>query len=61
MKVLDACFLIDYLDGHPSTREYLEQHENATFVTPAPAYAEVLVGEGNVPDGNIDETAAAEK
>ena len=54
MKVLDATFLIDYLDGVESTREYLLGHEDETFVIPVPAYAEVLVGEGNGPDGDVD-------
>ena len=54
MKVLDATFLIDYLDGIESTRQYLEEHENDAYVFPAPAYSEALVGEGNGPGGDID-------
>jgi predicted nucleic acid-binding protein len=53
MKVLDATFLIDYLDGVEATAEYLLANEDESFVFPAPAYAEVLVGEGNVQDGNV--------
>ena len=54
MKVLDATFLIDYLDGIESTRQYLEDHENDAYVFPAPAYAEALLGERNGPGGDID-------
>lgn len=53
MKVLDATFLIDYLDGVDATAEYLLDHEGEMFVFPAPAYAEVLVGEGNAPNGDV--------
>ena len=53
MKVLDATFLIDYLDGVDATAEYLLEHEDETFVFPTPAYAEVLVGEGNAPNGDV--------
>jgi len=53
MKVLDATFLIDYLDGVDATAEYLLANDEETFVFPAPAYAEVLVGEGNAPNGDI--------
>ena len=59
MKVLDATFLIDYLAGLPSTRDYLEAHETEAFVIPAPAYAEALLGEGNGPGGDIDGVQAA--
>lgn len=54
MKVLDATFLIDYLNGVDATAEFLiANNDDETFVFPAPAYAEVLVGEGNVPDGDV--------
>lgn len=53
MKVLDATFLIDYLDGVDAAAEYLLAHETERFVFPAPAYAEVLVGEGNAPNGDV--------
>lgn len=53
MKVLDATFLIDYLDGVDATAEYLLANADETFVFPAPAYAEALVGEGNAPNGDI--------
>lgn len=52
MKVLDATFLIDYLNGVEDTAEYLLAHEDERFIFPAPAYAEVLVGEGNAPEGD---------
>jgi len=58
MKVLDATFLIDYLAGVDATAEYLLANENQTFIFPAPAYAEALVGEGNYPDGDVAEAKA---
>lgn len=58
MKVLDATFLIDYLNGVDATAEYLLSNENDRFILPAPAYAEVLVGEGNDPDGDVVEAKA---
>lgn len=54
MKVLDATFLIDYLDGVESTREYLLEHDSEAYVFPVPAYAEALLGEGNGPVGDIE-------
>lgn len=53
MKVLDATFLIDYLNGVDATAEYLLTNDDETFIFPAPAYAEVLVGEGNAPNGDV--------
>lgn len=50
MKILDATFLIDYLDGVESTRRYLLEHDEEQYVHPVPAYAEALVGEGNGPE-----------
>lgn len=58
MKVLDATFLIDYLNGVDATAEYLLEHENERFVFPVPAYAEALVGEGNAPEGDVPEAKA---
>ena len=57
MKVLDATFLVDYLDGVEATREFYEEHgaEEIRWVAPVPALAEVVVGEGNLPSGNADE------
>lgn len=51
MKVLDATFLIDYLDGIESTEGFYEANggNDERWVVPVPAYAEVLVGEGNLP------------
>jgi predicted nucleic acid-binding protein len=56
MKVLDATFLIDYLDGIEATREFYEENggDGVRWVAPAPAFAEVLVGEGNLPNGDVD-------
>lgn len=56
MKVLDATFLIDYLAGVESTREFYETNggEQIRWVAPVPALAEVLVGEGNLPNGDVD-------
>lgn len=56
MKVLDTTFLIDYLDGLEVTREFYEKHggEEIRWVAPVPALAEVLVGEGNLPNGDVD-------
>jgi len=61
MKVLDATFLIDYLDGIEATREFYEANgaENERWVMPVPAYAEVLVGEGNLPNGDVAGARAA--
>ena len=61
MKVLDATFLIDYLDGVEATKEFYETNgaENERWVMPVPAYAEVLVGEGNLPDGDVTGARAA--
>ncbi|PSP29042.1 VapC toxin family PIN domain ribonuclease [Halobacteriales archaeon QH_2_65_14] len=58
MRVLDANFLIDYLNGVDATAEYLLANETEQFVFPAPAYAEALVGEGNAPDGDVPEVKA---
>lgn len=44
MRVVDTTFLVDYLDGHDAVREYLETHPDV-YVTPAPAFTEVLQGE----------------
>lgn len=61
MKVLDANFLIDYLEGVTATKKFYETHggESVRWVMPAPAYAETLVGEGNFPDGDVDGARAA--
>lgn len=55
MKVLDATFLIDYLDGVEATREFYDEHgaDRIRWVVPVPALAEVLVGEGNLPNGDV--------
>ena len=61
MKVLDATFLIDYLDGIEATREFYESNgaENERWMMPVPAYAEVLVVEGNLPNGDVAGARAA--
>ena len=55
MKVLDATFLIDYLDGVEATRKFYEVNGGADerWVIPVVAYAEALVGEGNLPNGDV--------
>ena len=55
MKVLDATFLIDYMDGVEATKEFYETNgaESEHWVMPVPAYAEALVGEGNLPNGDV--------
>ncbi|MFB6232638.1 MAG: PIN domain-containing protein [Haloarculaceae archaeon] len=58
MKILDATFLIDYLNGVDATAEYLLAHEDERFIFPTPAYAEALVGEGNDPNGVVSEAKA---
>lgn len=61
MRVLDANFLIDYLDGAEATKTYYEENggESQRWVMPVPAYAEVLVGAGNLPDGDVADVRAA--
>lgn len=56
MTVLDANYLIDYLNGKPATKEFYEANGGRAerWVTPAPAYAETVVGVGNLPDGDVD-------
>lgn len=56
MKVLDATFLIDYLDDVEATRECYEENGGAEsrWIVPVPALAEVLVGEGALPNGDVD-------
>jgi len=44
MKVVDTTFLVDYLSGHDAVRAYLEANPDV-YVTPAPAFTEVLQGE----------------
>jgi len=61
MKVLDASFLIDYLNGVDATKEFYEDEggDSERWVMPVPVYAEVLVGEGNFPDGDVEGARAA--
>lgn len=58
MKVLDATFLIDYLNGVDATATYLLANEDEEYIFPSVAYAEALVGEGNIPDGDVAEVQA---
>lgn len=44
MRVVDTTFLVDYLDDHDAVRTYLQENPDV-YVTPAPAYTEVLQGE----------------
>ncbi len=61
MRVLDANFLIDYLQGADATKAYYEENggEAERWVMPVPAYAEALVGAGNLPDGDVADVRAA--
>lgn len=56
MKVLDATFLIDYLDGVEATRQFYADNggDQIRWTVPVPALAAVLVGEGNLPNGDVD-------
>jgi predicted nucleic acid-binding protein len=55
MKVLDVMFLIDYLAGGKATKEFYKANgaESERWILPVPAYAEALVGEGNIPNGDV--------
>lgn len=55
MKILDATFLIDYLEGDETTKEFYHANggTHERWVIPVPAYVEVLVGEGSLPDGDV--------
>ncbi|WP_123619948.1 PIN domain-containing protein [Halorubrum sp. CSM-61] len=61
MKVLDANFLIDYLNGEPAVERYYEANDGdrEAWIAPAPAYAETLVGVGNLPDASVDDAIGA--
>jgi predicted nucleic acid-binding protein len=58
MRVLDSSFLIDYLSGEEAAGQYLQRHADEQFVAPVPVVAEVLVGEGNNPHGNVSRAEA---
>ena len=45
MKVLDATFVIDYLDRGTEARDYLDSRQQETFIMPAPTYLEVAIGD----------------
>lgn len=57
MKVVDANFLIDYLDGVPATQTFYEANgaDDEVWILPSPAYTEALVGVGNHPAGDVDQ------
>lgn len=61
MRVLDANFLVDYLAGDADTEAYYESigGKDEHWVMPAPAYAETVVGVGNLPDGDVGAAADA--
>jgi len=61
MRVLDANFLIDYLNGDPAAARYYEANDGdrEAWIVPAPAYAEVLVGIGNLPDASVEDAVDA--
>ncbi|WP_128904002.1 PIN domain-containing protein [Halorubrum amylolyticum] len=61
MKVLDANYLIDYLNGKPAARRFYEANDgdNEVWIAPVPAYAETLVGVGNLPGASVDEAIDA--
>lgn len=44
MKLLDTTFLIHYLGGRDAVEDYLEKHEEETFVTTALNIKEIAVG-----------------
>lgn len=56
MKVLDANYLIDYLGGTSAAEAFYETNngQDERWITPTPAYAEALVGVGNLPDADVD-------
>ena len=61
MRILDANFLIDYLNGNPDAAAYYEANNESVnmWVMPVPAYAEALVGVGNHPKTDVDDAIAA--
>ena len=61
MRVLDANFLIDYLNGKPAAKRFYESKggDREVWIAPAPAYAETLVGVGNLPGASVEEAVDA--
>jgi predicted nucleic acid-binding protein len=51
MRVADATFLIDFLNGSDAVSAHLSTIDDESVVTPATAYTEVLVGVGNQDGG----------
>jgi len=58
MRVVDTTFLIDYLDDHDAVRQYLQRHPDI-YVTPAPAFTEVLQGEAYKSDPSTVDISGA--
>lgn len=44
MKVLDASFLIDYVNGVDAAAEYLVANADERFLVPSPVYTEYMLG-----------------
>lgn len=61
MRILNANFLIDYLNAHPSAETYYESNGSDTelWVMPALGYAEPIVGVGNLSSGDVEEAIDA--
>lgn len=57
MRVLDATYLIDYLNGAQAAKTYYEVSgaSDELWVVPSPVHAEVLVGLGNYPDTSVEQ------
>lgn len=45
MLCFDSDFLVDYLDGVPATREFLDDHETEAFYVPTVVLFEIYRGE----------------
>lgn len=61
MRVLDTNYLVDYLDAHESAEAYFVEQggPDERWIVPAPAYAETLVGVGNLPGRDVGEAIDA--
>jgi predicted nucleic acid-binding protein len=61
MRVLDANFLIDYLNGSRDAQAYYEANDGdeQIWVMPAPAHTKALVGVGNHPSADVEDAIAA--
>lgn len=56
MRVLDANYLTDYLNGESAAKRFYEAKggDREVWIAPAPAYAETLVGVGNLPGASVE-------